>query len=171
MHQTFKWGRRGDRRIIAELLDLQSIPPKISTDVKASCTLTLFTHVAEVKTLTEHLGFVAQKLESWTNHRFFEIHSSRDDGSGCASILLDSGTQSPDNNKYKMACIGKGRRGHPKQDNLYMQNTWLTEDDDDRKSEWVVLLLQRRAKDYERIGLTTVQPNDFEWTLEWIDIV
>lgn len=156
MRRSFLWSRRGDRRIIAELLDTQKShvnTPEVGTDVQTSCILTLFTHVAKVEKLTEHFGFVAQESETRSHHHFLNIHSTRGDRSGCTAILPDSGTQNFEN-EYKIACVGKGEREQPV-----------------GQLEWVVLLLEQSVDGYQRIGLTTVQPDEFEWTLEWINII
>lgn len=164
MRESFQWSRRGDCRIIAELLDTQESnvnPPEEGTDVQGPCKLILFTHVAKVAKPIEHFGFVAQDFQARMHHRFFNIHSTLGDGSDCAGILLDSGTHNSEN-EYKIACIGKGQRCQPMQ-------PWF--DHADGRLEWVVLLLEHGVDGYERIGLTTVQPDEFEWTLEWINIV
>lgn len=164
MRKSFLWSRHG-RTIIAELLDTEKSQvntPEEDTDVQASCILKLFTHVAKVEKLTEHFGFVKQNSQTTMHHRFVNIHSTRGDESDCAGILLDSVTQSL-KNEYKLACIGKGQRGRlvPSEDGV---NQLI-------ELDWVVLLLEQRADGYERIGLTTVQPDKFEWMLEWIHIM
>jgi hypothetical protein len=118
--------------------------------------------VAKVKKLTEHFGFVAQDFQTETRLRSSNIHSTRGDGSDCAAILLDSKTQRL-KNECKIACIGKGQRERPAQTTHHMRANM--------EIEWVVLLLEHRVDAYERIGLTTVRPDAFEWTLEWKDIV
>jgi hypothetical protein len=165
MHRSFQWSRRGDCRIIARLLETGEshgdIPGR-RIDAQLSCILTLFTHVARVKRLTRQFGFVSHNHRTWTDHPFVNIHSTRRYESNSAAILLDSGSQSLEN-EYKIACIGKGHRERPVQATQSVQVGV--------ELEWVVLLLEQRIGYYERIGLTTVRPDEFEWTLEWIDIM
>lgn len=169
MRRSFSWSRRGNRRIIAELLDTRkncASSPKRGTDVRATCTLTLFTHVAKLGKSTEKSGFVAQKFQIWTDRGFLSIHSDHGKSSNGTAILLDSGLDSGTHSfkrKYKIACIGKGKRAPAES---YEQSTVAS-----NTTEWVVLLLGQNEDGYERIGLTTVLPDEFKWKLKWVDIV
>jgi hypothetical protein len=149
MNKLFEWSRLGSRRIIASIKrfrDNHDNTPKESLDANSSCTLTMFTHVAKVAMLTRQSGFMAQDFQIWADHTFYNICPTVRSESNCTPVFPDSGTLSVEN-EHKLVCIGKG------------------------ETEWVVLLLEQKGPCYERKGLTTVSPDMFEWTYQWIDIV
>jgi hypothetical protein len=180
MEDVFRWSTQNDNRVIAWLEEFTGIcgeaPAKIGT-YNNFCTLTLFTHVAEIKLTQEH-GFMSQNHQTWTDHLFYNMHPKEEDSkdedlsrfprfpryrerstleessstnfSSKIAILPDAGTQNTGKN-YKLACIGQSR--------------------DFNHTDYVVLLLEQTGDFYERRGLSTVEPQSFQWTLEWIDIV
>jgi hypothetical protein len=138
IRMSFRWSRRGDRRIIARLLETEEIhvnTPEERIDARALCVLTLFTRVAKVKRLTEQLGFVGQNIQTWMHRPFWKIHSTLGNRSDCAAILLDSGTR-PLENEYRIACIGKGRRERPVRTTQGMRAVV--------KSEWVIFCSSKK---------------------------
>jgi hypothetical protein len=167
MTKLFRWSSLGDRRVfgwLSEVEDMLGEIPKANTSAPtSSCTLTLFTYVADVKMLAPRFGFVAQKYDTRTNHPICDIHLTTDNGAGHAAILLDSWTSSFDlqglenQDRFKLVCIGQGRRIQPSGEQVGLER--------------VALLIEQKGDYSERVGLTTIPTNLFEGRLQWISIL
>ena len=157
----FKWSSQGDRRISACLLKpgiIYGDVPRQSIEAPALCILTLFTHVADLERLTRSSGFMTQGYGEWLEHRFYNILHTRGKDPSYTAVLPDGEIKSIEGD-YKLVCIGQGRYLHAHGE--LSASAYV---------EWVILLIEQKEGYFERIGLGTVVPKDFEWNLQWIDI-
>lgn len=153
VEDVLQWSTQGDKRVVACLTatadSCGEAPPIDETD-HTVCALTLFTQTTEAK-LKPRFGYMSQNHETWADHFFFEILSG---GGAMTGFFPDAGARIW-MRKCKLVYIGRCSR------------PWLR----DSESEYIVLVLEQKGSCYERRGLTTVRESDFDWNLEWIDIV
>jgi hypothetical protein len=173
MRNMFNWTTRNSTNstLIGWLKEaednISNIPEDTASTHSSTCTLTILTYVADVKKLHGRLGFCAHKYDNGTDHIIHDIYSTSHHENGHASVLLDSWNPSVEHHdleklgKYKLVRIGQGQRVEHPQDKPI----------DGKPLEWVSLLVEQKGNHYERIGLTTISNDHFEWKLQWISIV